>query len=193
MDKATLVTKDREILGRVLDALSRAKIPLSLADLNYDPEIGEWKFVIATSLYDTRGPLEAVSRVIKALQDAGIYQEVPLLRVSVLSADDSLVKSLKQELKDRTEGNILITDHAYQKPNHEKPYSVVFTPYAGRGGAVPARDITGLVELRKFLEERLHVRKTSIEEALLELARKGYALIPSVQLTNREAKRLGLG
>ena len=192
MDKTTLVRNDLEILGRVLDALNRARIPATLVEWNYVSEIEEWRLVIGTPLYDSIGPLKAYSRVIEALQQAEIYEEVPMLRVSVLSADDSVVKGLKQEVKDRTEGNILITDYAHNKPNHEKPYSVVFTPYAGRGGAVPAKHLTGLVELRKFLEQDLHIKKISVEEALLELARKGYALIPNVQLTNRKAKALGL-
>ena len=192
MDKATLVTKDRLILDRVVQALSQAKIPVTLVDWNYVSEIEEWQLVIGTPLYDSKGPLEAVSRVIEALQQAGIYKEVPLLRLSVLSPDDSVAKALKEEVKDRTEGNIHILAHDPKRPNHEKMYSVIFAPFVGPGGAVPAKHIAGLVELRKFLEERLHIRKTSVDEALLELARKGDASIFNVQLTNREAKNRGL-
>jgi len=191
MDKATLVTRDHQILGRVLEALSRAKIPVTLVDWNYDAEIEEWQLVIGTSLYDSKGPLKTYSRIIEALQQAGIYEEVPMLRVSVLSPDARVVKALAQEVKDQTEGNIHILAH-HGKPSHEKDYSVIFAPFAGTGGAIPAKHITGLAELRKFLEERLHIRKTSVEEALLELARKGDTSIFNVQLTKRERKRLGL-
>ena len=192
MDKTALVTQDQETLNRILQALSRAKIPVSLVDWNYDSEIEEWQLVIATPLYDSRGPREAVSRVIKSLEDAGIYQEVPIRRVSVLSPADSLVKTLKEEVKDLTEGNIHILAHDADRPNHAKEYSVIFAPFAGRGGFVPAKHITELAELRKFLEESLHIRRTLVEDVLLELARKGDTSIFNVQLTSKERKRLGL-
>ena len=192
MDKATLVKSDLEIEGRVLEALSRANIPVTLCDWNYVPEIEEWQLVVATPLHDSKGPLEAYSRVIEALQSAGIYEDVPIRRVSVLSPNDNLVKTLEQDIKVRTEGAIHIIGHDHSKPKHEKVYSVIFAPFTGPGGAVPARHITGRGELSKFLEERLHIRKTSVEEALSELESKGSTSIFNVQLTNREAKRLGL-
>ena len=192
MDKATLVKSDLEIEGRVLEALSRANIPVTLCDWNYVPEIEEWQLVVATPLHDSKGPLEAYSRVIGALQSAGIYEDVPIRRVSVLSPNDNLVKTLEQDIKVRKEGAIHIFGHDHSKPNHEKVYSVIFAPFTGSGGAVPARHITGRGDLSKFLEERLHIRKTSVEEALSELESKGSTSIFNVQLTNREAKRLGL-
>ncbi len=192
MDKATLVRSDLEIEGRVLEALSRVKIPVTLVDWNYVSEIDEWQLVVATPWYDSKGPLEAISRVIEALQDAGIYKEVPMLRLYVLSPSDSLVKTLQQEVKVRTEGAIHIVGHDRNRLDHEKQYSVVFAPFSGPGGAVPARRIAGLEGLRKFLEGRLHIGKTSVDEALLELRRKGHTSIFNVQLTNREAKRLGM-
>jgi hypothetical protein len=58
---------------------------------------------------------------------------------------------------------------------------------------VPAKRITGLGDLRRFLEERLHIGKTAVvEEALPELERKGSTSIFNVQLTNKTAKRFGL-
>src|SRR5438552_14939419 len=78
------------------------------------------------------------------------------------------------------------------KPNHKKISSVIFAPFTEPGGAVPAQHFTGLGELRKFLEELLHIRKTSVGEALAELVRKGTTSIFNVQLTNREAKKLKL-
>jgi len=196
MDKATLVRKsDLEIEGRVQEALSRVDIPITLVDWNFDPEIEEWQLVVATPLYDSHGPLKAVSRVIKALEAAGIYQEVPMRRVSVLSPEDSLVKTLEQDIKGRTEGWIYIIDRDPNKSIHEKQYSVNFLPFTGTTGtadSVPAKIIRGLEELRAFLEKRLHIYKTSVDEALSELGRKRTTLISSVQLTNREAKKLGL-
>jgi len=192
MDKATLVRNDLEIEGRVLEALSRANIPVTLCDWNYVDEIDEWQLVVATPVYDSKGPLEAYSRVIGALQSAAIYEDVPIRRVSVLSPNDNLVKRLEQDIKIRTEGAIHIVGYDENRPNHEKVYSVIFTPFTGLGGAVPARRLTGLEDLRKFLEERLHIGKTTVKEALPELERKGSTSIFNVQLTNKDAKRLRL-
>ncbi len=192
MDKATLVRSDLEIEGLILEALSRAKIPVTLVDWNYAPEVDEWQLVVATPWYESKGPREANARIIKALQDAGIYEEVPMRRVYVLSPDDNLVRTLEEEVKVCKEGAIHIISHDDNKRNREKVYSVFFSPFTGPGGAVPAKRITGLGELRKFLEERLHIRKTSVDDALAELARKETVSVFNVQLTNREARRLGL-
>lgn len=192
MDKATLVKSDEEVQGRVQEALSRTDIPVTVCVLEYVPEVEEWQLFVATPLYDSAGPLEASSRIIGALQSAGIYKDVPIRRVSVLSPDDKLAKTLEQDIKIRKEGAIHIVAHDRSEPHQEKVYSVIFAPFAGPGGAVPARHFTGLEELRKFLEERLHIRKTRVEEELSELERKGSSSIFNVQLTNREAKRLGL-
>ena len=192
MDKATLVRSDLEIEGLILEALSRAKIPVTLVDWNYAPEVDEWQLVVATPWYESKGPREANARIIKALQDAGIYEEVPMRRVYVLSPDDNLVRTLEEEVKVRKEGAIHIISHDDNKRNREKVYSVFFSPFTGPGGAVPAKRITSLGELRKFLEERLHIRKTSVDDALAELARKETVSVFNVQLTNREARRLGL-
>ena len=173
-----------------MGALSRAKIPVTLCDWHHVPDLDEWELIIATPWYDARGPHEANSRVIKALQDAGIYQDVPILRLSVRSPGDPLVKALEKELKDRKEGVIHIV--VGTKPNGHKEYSVIFAPFIGRGGAVPSKRLFGLEQLRKFLEKRLHIWCSSVDEALAELDRKGNASISQVQLTPRQAKKLGL-
>ena len=190
MDKTALVRSDRDIGGLVLEALSRAKIPVRLCDWHHVPDIDEWELIIATPWYDARGPREANSRVIKALQDAGIYQDVPILRLSVRSPGDAVVKAIEQELKDRKQGTIHIVDLG--GPNGRKEYSVIFAPYTGKGGAVPSKRLSGLEQLREFLEKRLHIWRSSVDEALAELDRKGNASISQVQLTTREAKKLGL-
>ncbi len=190
MDKAALVKSDQSIEGLVLEALSRARIPVTLCDWHRVPDLDDWQLIIATPWYDGRGPRVANSRVIKALQDAGIYQDVPILRLSVRSPGDPLVKALEQELKDRREGVIHIVGGT--RPNGSKEYSVIFAPFTGKGGAVPAKRLPGLKELREFLDKRVHIRPTSVDEALAELARKGSTSIFQVQLTTREAKKLGL-
>lgn len=189
MDKAALVGEDRETERLVLGVLTRAKIPVTLFDWDYVGELDEWQLVIATPWYDSKGPREAYSRIIKALEDAGVYRDVPISRVFVKSPEDPLVKALEREVKERREGAIHILG---DKGPHKKQYTVIFAPFTGRGGFVPARHLSGLEELREFLDRRLHIQRSSVEEALAQLARKGSASIFNVQLTSREAKRLGL-
>lgn len=128
--------------------------------------------------------------MIRALQKAGIYEEVRIRRVFVMSPEDTLVKTLERDVKVRKEGAIHILAHP--KANREKEFSVIFAPFAGPGGAVPAKHVASVGQLREFLERRIHVQKSSVDDTLAELARKGNASIFNVQLTNREAKRLGL-
>ncbi len=190
MDQATLVRSDVETGGLVLEALSRAKIPVSLFEWNYAPQLDEWQLIVATPWYDSKGLYEANSRVLKALQDAGIYSIVPIRRLSVRSPNDPLVKSLGQEIKVQNEGVIHILRHNGSSPIGQ--FAVIFSPFAGPGGAVPAKRLSGTDELRDFLDRRLHIFPSLIDEALADLARKGNASIPNVRLTIRDAKRLGL-
>ena len=187
--RSELIRSDLKLLGLVVEALSRAKIPVTLCDWSYVPEAAEWRLIIATPWYDSKGPHEAYSRVIKAFQEAGIYQEVPMLRIFVRSPEEPLVKALEREAKDRQEGTIHVAKYA--GPDHKR-YSMIFAPYAGRGGAVPARYFSKPEELDEFLDKRLHIGRSLIQDALVELKRTGRALIFHVELTVRKARKLGL-
>lgn len=189
MDKATLVRRDLEIEGRVLSALSLAKIPLTLSDLNYVPQLDEWQLVIATPWFDSKGPRESYSRVIKALQNAGIYEAVPIGRLFLKSPADPLVKTLERDVKLRTEGTIHIVR---SKKAQGYSYAVTFAPFTGPGGAVPARRFAHIDDLRFFLEDELYISRSSVDEALREIERKSSASIFSVQLTRKELKKLAL-
>ncbi len=188
MDKATLVSNDLQIEGRVLAALSKAKIPITLCDLDYMPELSEWQLVIATPLYDSKGPHEANSRVVKALQDAGFYSDIPVRKLFVKSPEDPFVKTLEKETKLKREGNI----HILGDRKHGT-FAVIFAPFVGPGGTVPARYFPEREKLRDFLEGELYLSRSSVDEALFELDRRGDASIFNVQLTRREVKKLGLG
>jgi hypothetical protein len=190
MDKATLVRSDLETRGRIQNALSLAAIPVSLVEVDYIPQLDEWQVFVATSLYDTKGPKEANSRVIKALQNAGVYEEVPIRRVFVKGPNDPTVKALEAEVKVKTEGAIHIL--AYPRPDHPARYSVIFAPFTGPGGAVPARRFDGPDLLRSFLEDEMGISHSSVDEALTEIQNKGSASIFHVQLTRQEAKHFGL-
>jgi hypothetical protein len=169
-------------------ALSRAKIPVTLVDWVHVPQLDEWQLVIATPWHDTRGPREAYLKIISVLQNEGIYEAVPIRRVFVRSPEDPVVKDLEREIRQTREGVVFIDDYSHGG----KGYSLVFAPFAGRGGAVPAVRHRDKEELRTFLEDRLHVSRSRVEEALLDLDRKGRTYIANVELTSRQARKLGL-
>lgn len=189
VDKATLVKSDQDVLGRVILALNRSRIPTTLCDWNYVPQLDEWQLIIATPLYDSKGPHEAFSRVVAALQREHIYQEVPVRRLFVKSSHDPLVKALEEEAKAKTEWVIFIDLHQL---GDSRRYSVVFSPFVGPGGAVPSRGFSGDDDLRDFLEGELHLSRSRVDETIWELDHKRHTWIPNVQLSKREAKKLGL-
>jgi hypothetical protein len=189
MDKATLVRGDLEARGRMLSALSLARVPVSLVEVEYIPQLDEWQIFVGTSLYDSKGPAEANSRVIKALQQMGVYKEFPIRRVFVKSPSDPIIQALEAEVKQTSEGAIhVLALH----PHQDGPYSVIFAPFTGPGGAVPSRRFAHSDELRTFLEEEIGVPRSGVDDALSEIRHKGSASIFHVELTRREAKRLGL-
>src|SRR5437667_1624181 len=98
MDKATLVTTiDRDIRARIMEALTRAKIPFTFCDWYFVDQLEEWQLLIATPWNDKRGPHATYSRIIEAFQKANIYEHVPMRRVVVRSPDDPTVKELEKE------------------------------------------------------------------------------------------------
>jgi len=191
MDKETLVRSDVEIGGLVLNALSRDRIPVTLCVWNYVPQLEEWQLVIATPWYDTRGPREANDRVLAALSTAGIYQSVPIRRLLVLSPHDPIVRALERDVQTKTEGELLVIRDDQNHPTMGRHYSVIFTPFASSHGAVPVRKIMGVEQLRQFLGTQLRVWPTLVDEAIKELDRRASASL-HVQLTHKEARRLGL-
>jgi len=190
MDKATLVKSDVDITGRILVALSKAKIPVTLCALDYVPQLDEWQLIIATPWYDSKGPHEANAKVISALQEEGIYPETPIRRIYVRSPNDPIVRTIELELKTQTEGTLHIV--ASIRRNDTKQYSMIFAPYYGSGGAMPARSFSNTELLREFLEKRLHIDRSTLEEALAELDRKRVTSIFHVRLSRKQAKSLGL-
>jgi hypothetical protein len=186
VDKATLVKSDLEAEGLVIEALSRAKIPITLCDWNFVPQLDEWQLVVATPWYDSKGPREANRLIINAFVQAGVYEHVPMRRFFVKSPNDPTVKAMERELRFMTEGSIHILKHAPLK------YSVIFSPYTGPGGAVPSGQLTDEADLRDFLQNRIRISVHLVDEALSQLATKGNASIPNVQLSAKRAKRLGL-
>lgn len=189
MDQATLVESNVALAARMLDALSRSRIPVSFFDWYYVPQLDEWQLVIATPWYDSKGPLSTWSALLDALQQAGVYEQVPTRRVFVKSPDDPLVKMLEQEARQERQGFLHLVRHGAATKGQ---YSVIFAPITGGAGPVPAKHLSNEAELGSFLTGRLGLRKTSVEDALVEVRRKGSSSIFPVHLSVRELKKAGL-
>lgn len=185
MDQALLVKNDRDVGAQVMEALSGMKIPVTLCEWNYVPQLEEWQLVIATPWYDSKGPRTTYRALVDALQKTGVYERVPMRRVFVRSPEDPVVKDLQREARDQNQGFVHILQHGNQ-------YSVIFAPHNGPGGAVQARRLTGIEDLQQFLTDDLHLRPIAINDAIDEVQRTGAASIYPVTLTTRQAKKLGL-
>jgi hypothetical protein len=190
VDKEALVASDIEIEGAIIAALSRAQIPVTAVDWNWVPQLDEWQLIVVTSLHDTKGPHQAYSRIIAALSDAGIYQNVPIRRLFVKSPEDPVSKKLVQEIKTTGGGSIHITRDVMNGGRQQ--YSVVFAPYSGSGGAIPSVRLEDDQKLRDFLGKRIGVASYLIDQAFSQFATKGTASIFNIRLSLRRAKTLKL-
>ena len=187
MDKEALVSRsDRIAEGRIVDAISRAKIKITLVEWIFVPQLGEWQLVIATPLYDTLGPSGATRRIVDVLVQNDAYRDAPMRRVTIRSPSDPLVQSLEAEKAFAVEGVLHITKHKPEK------YSVIFTPFRGPGGAVPARRFDSTSDLHTFLEKEIKISSFGASNLLQQLAAATSALIPNVVFTPRKLKNLGL-
>lgn len=214
MATATLVNSDIEIGRRIVGALARAGIPVSVSLWAFVPELGEWQFMIATPLVDTKGPLSAYGEVNKALQRDGIFEDVPLGQIFLKSPSDPALKSLEKQSKvvpresrravnQQIAGNFVEEAYVYSGSIHiteseniprgmvPSTYYIVYAPYSGAGSARLVR-VDGLDELKEVLESRLHIHPDVVESTLKELATKHRSSIPNVLLRPSELKRLGL-
>lgn len=190
MDQATLVKQDLNIGARVMEALSRTKIPVTLCTWVYLPELEEWQLVVATPWYDTKGPRDSYRAVVDALERADIYRQVPIRRIIVQSPDDLLIRTLQQEVKEQEEGFLHVLRAA--RPSNGQEYAVIFAPVASDGGALPVRRFSTLEDLVLFLDRSIGLKPSAIEKAIEEVKRSGTSSIHPVLLGARRAKRLGL-
>jgi len=190
MDQTTLVNRDLNAGARVMEALSRTKIPITLCKWVYLPELEEWHLVVASPWYDTKGALKTYGAVSDALERAGIYKKVPIGRVRVTSPANPLAQAPQRKASEPRDGFVHILKHAGSK-NGDR-YSLIFAPISGPGGALPARRFSTLDDLRLFLAKDLHLRSGSIEDAIDEMKRVGASSVHPVSLTIRHARKLGL-
>jgi hypothetical protein len=188
MDTTALVNKrDGVIEGLIMEALSRIKMPVTLLRWNSVPEMEEPQLIIATPWYDLKGPRATWDAAIDAFQQAGIYEQVPMRRVFLMSPNDSLVKSLEQPF---SEGWLHLLRGL--SPGGAEEYSASFAPLLESEGRIPIRRFSRLEKLRNFLVDTLRIRPRLADDALDELNNTRSATISPVSLTVRELKRAGL-
>lgn len=214
MATATLVNSDIEIGRRIVAALTRASIPVTVYLWAFIPQLQEWQFIVATPLVDTKGPLAAYGEVNKALQKEGVFDDIPLRRIFLRSPSDRVLKSLEKDsravpqesfrvVNEPIAGNFVEDAYVYSGSIHivqlgssrgmcPGKYSLIYTPYSGPGGAAPSLQMDGIESVRQFLLRKLRIYSSVVEAALDELSTKGSTSIPNVQLSHSELRRLGL-
>jgi hypothetical protein len=204
MATTVLVDRDLDTGRRILGALAKAQITVTVAFWAYVPQISEWQLFIATPLVDSKGPKSAYEQVLRTLHDAGMDPDLPWRRIFLRSPKDPVLKSLE----DRTSysGPIEIMESENIPRGTPSAYYVTYAPHPGEtfralNAAVGDRFIedayvygttwvvTGLSHLRELLS-RLHVDRNVQEAAIEELSAKKRSTIPNVQLHVRDFKRL---
>jgi hypothetical protein len=138
MDQTTLVNSDLNAGARVMEALSRTKIPVTVCKWIYMPELEEWHLVVASPWHDTKGPLKTGRAVFDALEHAGVYKREPIGRVRVTSPDNPLALPPPQKLRGPRDGFVHVLKQAH--PKNGDQYSLIFAPSLARAAPSPLGD-----------------------------------------------------
>jgi hypothetical protein len=208
MATPVLVDRDLEIGRRVLAALTRAGVSVSVAFWAYVPQIEEWQLFIATPLIDSEGYHAAYDRVLRALRSGGFNGDFPWRRIFLRSPKDNVLKSLEKASKASPKeairvvneeiggrfvedayiyGTAIVIESENTPRGNPSAYYVTYAPYSGSGE--PTWIVTGLDHLRKLLS-MLHISAEDAETALHDLSGKKRTSIPNVRLRAQDLRRL---
>jgi len=213
MVTAALVRHDIDVGRRIVAALTRANIPVTVYLWAFVPEREEWQFIVATPLVDSKGPLDAYNEVNRALQGGGLVDGLALATVFLRSPNDRVLKSLEKESKSVPNetfrvvnapiagnfvedaylyhGSIDIMALANARGVASKKYSVVYLPHSG-GGTAPSRQVEGNEAMKDFLASKLRLRRELVESTLKELTEVGSVSVPNLHLRTHDLKRVGM-
>jgi len=166
--------------------------------------------MVATPLVDTRGPLAAYGEVNKALQEEGVFDDVPHRRIFLKSPNDRTLKVLEKESRAIPQetfrvvneqiagtfvedayvysGSLDIAEFENSPRGASSTYYVAYVPYSGLGDT--AVRVNSLGNLRKLLLSDLHINQGVVDSTLKELSERKRVLIPSLRLRARDLKRL---
>lgn len=204
MATTALVERDLDIGRRILGALAKADVAVSIALWAYAPQISEWQLFIATPLVDSIGPKLAYEKVLRTLHQAGMDPELPWRQIFLRSPKDPVLKSLEDQTSES--GPIEIMEVGNVPRGSPSAYYVTYAPYPGgtfRILNVPVGDrfveeafvygttwcVTGLDRLRTLLS-KLHITSVVQESTIDELSANKRAVIPNVPLRVRDFRRL---
>jgi hypothetical protein len=213
MATAALVSHDIEVGRRIVAALTRASIPVTVYLWAFIPQLQEWQFMIATPLVDSKGPRAAYGEVNRALQREGILDEVPLRRIFLKSPNDKGLKSLERESKSVPQealrvvneqiagnfvedayvygGSIFIVKAGSSRSDPREYYSVMYSPRSGPRPPAPPLRFEKIDRVRQFLEKGLRMDQHTADLHIAKLRAGQSALIP-VSLTPAQLRTLGL-
>lgn len=205
MATAVLVDRDRDVGRKVLTALTKAKIPVSVSFWAYVSQLSEWHLFIATPLVDSKGPRFAYDQVLRVLHEEGIDDDVPWRRIFLRSPKERLFKLMERQVRATQletptavneeiggtfvedayiyAGFIDITRSENGTRNAQPLYYVTFAPYS-------TEKVTGSEQLRDMLVSRFHISRTAVESAMRELSTSNRTFIPNVRLSAKDLRRL---
>jgi hypothetical protein len=213
MATATLVNSDIDIGRRIVAALTRAAIPVTVYLWAFVPQLQEWQLIIGTPLVDSKGPLAAYGEVNRALRKEGLFDDVPLRRIFLRSPNDRALKSLQKQSESVPQeafrvvnepiagnfvedaylygGSIFIVRAGSLRPNRREYYSVMYTPRSGQRTPAPPLRLEKIEDVRRFLEQKLHL-DTHATDLQLEKLRANQSVLIPVALTTAQLRVLGL-
>ncbi|MEX2648939.1 MAG: hypothetical protein WD673_08000 [Alphaproteobacteria bacterium] len=99
MDTQVLVTERVEAGKRFLEALDAAKFPVAAALWLFVKELEKWRYFVATSLVDEKGPLEAyrqLQSLLRQFADDAHVTKLILYDLSVVSPSDERVRLFRR-------------------------------------------------------------------------------------------------
>lgn len=176
MDQTVLVSGDRKVEELILRALDRASYPVTAVGWYTAPDDEESQFYIVTPLLDSKGPREAYKRLYDALQQDGVYTQIPLRIVTVIGRKDPVTRSLIAELRKRPQLSVILVMHG------PSDFTALYrpTPNLSRGGMMQAEEFKSEEKLRSFLQSKLGLGATSIALAMEELEKTGSKTIEGI-------------
>lgn len=95
MDSTPLVEEDIELGRKALKALDDSqRLQVTACLWLYVPDSGVWRLVVSSPLVNAQGSREVYGRIQRALEQAGLADQLPLQRISAVSPQDPLLKLL---------------------------------------------------------------------------------------------------
>ena len=95
MDTTALVENRIDEGKRLVETLVSSRFPVDAAFWLYFPEAAEWRLVVATPLYDTKGPRATYARIDTVLSSATSPAPMALTDITVRSPSDELIEALR--------------------------------------------------------------------------------------------------